>query len=98
MIKPVPCAPKTLHCGDIFRNHWAGELNPCRVFMFLKNKGETSIVASFDETKNEIFTSEYYTRDLKNDEHFEAIGHFPIKDVIKNELMKYVRRSADDHK
>lgn len=89
--KLMPCKARVLHCGDVFRNHWAGELNPVKVFMFLKNKGETSLVVSFDETKNEMFTSEYYTRDLKTDNHFEVIGHFAVKDLIKSELMKYAK-------
>jgi len=79
-----------MKCGDIFRNHWAGESNPTRYFVFIRNNGEYSQVVSLNGN-NELAFGRYYSRDLKNDtEHFEVVGHLPLRKIITDELHKFL--------
>ena len=87
---------RVLHCGDVFRNHYAGDNNPSKVFMFLKNKGKYSACIALDGS--ELYDAAYYTSDLKRDDHFQVIGHFPIKDILMQELKKHLEEIADEHK
>lgn len=74
-----------MKCGDIVLNHWAGESNPIRYFIFIKSNGKYSKVIRFNGER--LSTGSYYSRDLKTDE-FEVVGHIPLKETIKSELLK----------
>lgn len=76
-----------MKCGDIVRNHWAGDMNPQRVFLFLRNEGKYSRVVAWDGKHLDF--CKFYTADMKTDK-FEAIGHIPITQIIKDALMRHM--------
>ena len=80
-----------MKCGDIVLNHWAGESNPIRYFIFIKDNGKYSKVIRFDGER--LSTGSYYSCDLKTDK-FEVVGHFPLVETIKSVLLE--RLGASD--
>lgn len=78
-----------MKCGDIVRNHWAGEDNPQRVFLFLRNEGKYSRVVAWGG--NRLDFCRFYTADMQNDK-FEVIGHLPIAQIIKDELFRHLEK------
>ena len=74
-----------MKCGDIVLNHWAGPFNLIRFFVFIEDNGECSKVIHFNGKR--LTTGNYYSADLKTDE-FEVVGHIPLKETIKSELLK----------
>ena len=79
-----------MKCGDIVRNHRAGDGNPIRYFIFICNEGEYSRVVHI-HGNNALAFGRYYSRDLKNDtEHFEVVGHLPLKQIILDSLHQFL--------
>lgn len=81
-----------MKCGDIVRNHWAGETNPQRVFIYLRNEGKYSGVVAWNG--NHLVFRKFYTVDLKTDK-FEVIGHIPVAQLIKDALFKYMNGEVE---
>lgn len=85
-----------MKCGDIVRNNWAGEGNPTKYFIFIKNNGKYAQVVDFDGKR--IRTSRYYMSDLKNIKTthegkpaYEVIGHIDLVDFIKAPLLELLK-------
>ena len=76
-----------MKCGDIVRNHWAGERNPTRYFIYLKNNGKYSEVINFDGKK--LRRGKYYNSSFKeNPDKFVVVGHINLIGFIKTPLME----------
>jgi hypothetical protein len=82
-----------MKCGDIVRNHYAGENNPTRFFVYIQNEGRCSKVIYFDGKR--LRFSHYYSNDLKTDK-FEIVDHLPIVESIKNILDKHLKEATND--
>lgn len=83
-----------MKCGDIVRNHWAGENNPIRYFIFIRNEGKYSQVVHI-HGNNKLATGRYYSSDLKNDtEHFKVVGYLPLKQIILESLRKFLDKDT----
>ena len=82
-----------MKCGDIVRNYWASDKNPIRYFVYIKNEGKKTKV--IDWSGDRLEWSRYYTDDLHDTEKFVVVGHVPIKQILKDALMRYLENSED---
>lgn len=76
--------------GDVVLNKWAGESNPCRIFIITYiGKTYTNVLY---EQKGAVKKAQYYTRDLKTDkDHFVVIDHLDYEKVIRDKLSELKR-------
>ena len=80
-------------CGDIVRNHWAGDINPTKYFVFIKNNGKVCEVIDFDGKR--LRKGSYYTDDLaKGDGKFEKIGHLDLIGFLKTPLVDLLNKDG----
>lgn len=85
-----------MKCGDIVKNNWAGEGNPTKYFIFIKNNGKYAKVVNYDG-KN-LRNAQYYMSDLKNIKTthdgkpaYEIIGHIDIIGLLKTPLLELLK-------
>ena len=70
--------------GTIICNHWAGDTNPNKYFIYTGIKGEYATGITLYENKLEKIG--YYASDFKNHEVFEPVGYSDGLDIMKKDL------------
>ena len=70
--------------GTIILNHWAGEKNQSKYFIYTGIKGKYATGICLIDNKIEETT--YYKDDLKDKEKFEEVGFCDYKNFIKKSL------------
>ena len=79
-----------MKCGDIVRNHWAGEENPTKYFIFIKNSGKMTKVIHFDGKR--LKTGNYYSYSLKEPGKYEVVGHIDLIGFLINPLIELLAK------
>lgn|GEM_PF-1970610 len=79
-----------MKCGDIVRNYWAGDKNPTRYFVYLKNEGKYTSAISFDGKR--LRKAQYYSDHIKKEpDKFVVVGYIDLIDYIKAPLLELLR-------
>jgi len=79
-----------MKCGDIVRNYWAGDENPTRYFVYLKNDGRYTSAISFDGKR--LRKAQYYSDHIKKEpDKFVVVGHVDLVDYIKAPLLELIQ-------
>lgn len=70
--------------GTIICNHWAGDKNPYKYFIYLGIEGKYAKgVALY---RNKLEKVSYYARDFNNREVFEPVGYCEGLEIMKKDL------------
>lgn len=78
--------------GTIFRNLWAGHetyfiyQGPTKSAKCEAEKSRGYSLCNFNG-KWKLGTANYYTRDLKDEEHFPVVGYIKTDDILKNAIL-----------
>ncbi len=72
--------------GTIINNHWAGDSNPGKYFIYTGIVGEYGTGVYLDN--GELKKIKYYKRDIQRSEEFEPIGYCKAFDIMKEDLKK----------
>lgn len=75
-----------LKIGTIVCNHWAGENNPSRYFIYAGTSGKYANGISYYGGK--LNKEQYYAKDLKDKIMFEPVGYCNAFDAMKADLQK----------
>lgn len=70
--------------GTIVVNHWAGDGNPSKYFIYTGTKGKYATGIFLNNGNLEKIN--YYANDFKNREVFEPVGYCNGFDIIKEDL------------
>ncbi len=70
--------------GTIVLNHWAGEGNPSKYFIYTGIKGKYATGIFLNNGKLE--TANYYKKDLLDSGKFEPVGYCNGFDIMKEDL------------
>lgn len=75
--------------GDLVLNKWAGDLNPTKVFCYIKYSGKYSDVVSIDD-EGKLIKQQYYSSSFNEvrdgEEMYVKVGHTNAFDVLKNDI------------
>ncbi|GBG94626.1 hypothetical protein LFYK43_10850 [Ligilactobacillus salitolerans] len=75
------------HIGDIVRNHYMGDDNPYRNFIYLGVEGK--FIKTIQTDGKKIEQGKYYKSIIREFENkFEVIGHSEAMDAMVKELLK----------
>lgn len=79
--------------GAIIRNHWAGDSNPVRYFIYTGIKGRyaTGIYLS----DNKLTTVDYLAKDFEDRETFEVVGYCSGFSIMKADLKGFLENAID---
>lgn len=72
--------------GTIIRNHWAGENNPGRYFIYMGISGRYAVGIQYIDGK--LQKVNYYKSDFADKEKFEPVGYCNAFDVMKADIEK----------
>ena len=70
--------------GTIVLNHWAGQNNPAKYFIYTGIKGKYATGIFLNNGKLERVTC--YATDFRNKEIFEPVGYCKGFDIMKEDL------------
>lgn len=70
--------------GTIIRNHWAGDNNPMRYFIYTGSSG--SCVNGIALVSRQLRKAQYYKTDFNNRDIFEIVGQSKGFDILENDL------------
>lgn len=79
--------------GTIIRNHWAGDRNPTRFFIYLGSSGK--YVNGLGLVNGRLEKVRFYKSDFKDKNMFEIVGYSTGIDVLKNDIKSYLEENNE---